>query len=292
MAKQRIHKVLSEAGVASRRAVEEMIIEGRITVNHEPVTRLPCFVDLAEDDVHVDGRRIRLRTAPKVYLLLNKPRGVVCTQSDPQGRPRAVDLVPQVPGRIYCVGRLDVASTGLIVLTNDGELTQHLTHPSHGVVKTYVAEVDGRLGAEEITKLKAGLYVGPKRTQRAGVTVLRRSPKRSLVEIKVAEGRNREVRRMLAKVGHKVRRLKRVAIGSITDRGLKIGSCRALTRAEVAQLRKAAAQKPVAQKPAASGGTGETAAARDDGRPPAARRPGKKTPGRANSRSRPRRRTK
>ena len=287
MAKQRIQKALSEAGVASRRAVEEMILEGRITVNGSPVTQLPCFVDLPEDDVRVDSRRVRATAAPRVYVLLNKPRGVVCTQSDPQGRPRAVDLVPTVSGRIYCVGRLDVASTGLIVLTNDGELTQHLTHPRHGVVKTYVVEVDGRLGGEQITRLKAGLYVGPKRTQRSGVKVLRRSPKRSLVEIKIAEGRNREVRRLLARVGHKVRRLKRVAIGPVTDRGLKIGSYRILTRAEVAKLRRAAAQEPPA--PA---GRGEAPAARDDERPEAKRRRGKKTRRAAGSRGRPRRRSK
>lgn len=243
MPKQRIQKVLSAAGVASRRAVEEMILEGRITVNGSPVTELPCFVDLAEDDVRVDSRRIRPQTAPKVYILLNKPRGVVCTQSDPQGRPRAVDLVPKVPGRIYCVGRLDVESTGLIVLTNDGELTQHLTHPSHGVVKTYVADVDGRLTGEEISRLKAGTYLDGRSTQGAQVKMLRRSATRSLVEIRLAEGRNREVRRVLARVGHKVRRLKRVAIGPITDRGLKIGSYRRLTRKEVGQLRRAAGEK-------------------------------------------------
>ena len=226
--------------MASRRAVEQLILEGRITVNGSPVAELPCFVDAEADDIRLDGRPIRPvapEAARKVYVLLNKPRGVVCTQSDPAGRPRAVDLVGDVPQRIYCVGRLDAESTGLILLTNDGPLTQYLTHPRHGVPKTYVAEVDGRLAGEDIEKLRGGVYLDGRRTGRAAVKVLRRSPTRSLVEITLTEGRNREVRRILARLGHKVRRLKRVAIGPITVRGLKIGSFRPLRRSEVRQLR-------------------------------------------------------
>lgn len=238
MARMRIQKALSQAGAASRRAVEQMVLEGRVSVNGEQVRELPCFVDLAADEVRLDGTRVRAPSSRKVYFLLNKPRGVACTQHDPQGRPRAVDLIPPIGERVYCVGRLDIESTGLILLTNDGELTQHLTHPSSGVVKRYVAEVDGRPTAEAIAALKAGTYLDGRRTRPAVVKVLRRSNKRSLLEIGLSEGRNREIRRVLARLGHRVRRLKRVAIGPVTDKGLKVGGYRRLRAAEVAALRR------------------------------------------------------
>lgn len=238
MAKVRIQKVLSEAGVASRRASEQLILDGRVTVDGEAVADLPCFVDPAAADIRVDGRRIRAgRRGGKVYFLLNKPRGVVCTQSDPQKRVRAVDLVPAVGRRVYCVGRLDVESTGLIILTNDGELTQLVAHPRYGVAKTYVVEVDGRVTAEAVERLKAGVWLDGGRTAGAEVKVLRRGVKRSVLQFRLREGRNREVRRMLARTGHKVRRLKRTAIGCVTDRGLKIGHWRVLTKGEVVRLR-------------------------------------------------------
>ena len=235
----RIQKYLAEIGIASRRAIEEMIIEGRISVNRELVASLPCFVDPQVDDIRVDGRKIRPKAGHgKKYVLLNKPRGVVCTQKDPDGRPCAVDLVPDLGSRIYCVGRLDAESTGIILLTDDGDLTQRLTHPSYGVVKTYVVTVDGRLSAEQIAELKAGSYLDGKRTKPTAVKVLRKSPAQSLLEIRLTEGRNREIRRILARLGHKVRRLRRVAIGPVTDKGLKIGHFRLLRPAEVAKLRK------------------------------------------------------
>ena len=240
MPEERIQKVLARAGVASRRAIEQMIVDGRVEVNGRLVTKLPCFVTGGADEVRPDGRRVRLgrRAAPLKYFLLNKPRGVICTQSDPQGRPRAVDLLPRTRGRVYCVGRLDADSTGLVLLTNDGDLTEHLTHPSHGVVKTYVAQVAGRLSGQAVEKIKAGVHLGGGPTRPAGVKVLRRGPTRTLLEIRLAEGRNREIRRMLAKLGHNVRRLKRVAIGPVTDKGLKVGSFRVLTKAEVATLQR------------------------------------------------------
>jgi len=238
MGKQRIQKVLASFGFASRRAVEEMVAEGRISVNGRKVAKLPCFVDPQVDDIRIDGSTLRLgHDRRRVYYLLNKPRGVLCTQVDPSGRPRAVDLVPQAPGRIYCVGRLDKESTGLLILTNDGELTEYLTHPSHGVMKTYVVEVDGRVTGDQIDRLKKGLYIDGKRTRGPRIKVLRRRPKTTSLEVGLTEGRNREIRRMLARLGNKVRRLKRTAIGPVTDRGLKIGSHRELTPREVARLR-------------------------------------------------------
>jgi len=241
MAKVRIQKVLAEAGVASRRAAEEMVLAGRVSVNNHVVTSLPCFVTEAET-IRLDGRPVKRprATARKTYFILNKPRGVVCTSSDPEGRRRAVDLVPPAAGRVYCVGRLDIDSTGMLILTNDGDLTEKLTHPRYGVPKTYVAEVDGRVESPAIEKLKGGLYLDGSRTQRSRIKVLRRGPKQTLLEITLREGRNREIRRLLARVGHKVRRLKRTAIGPITVRGLKVGNFRALTSAEVNRLRKAA----------------------------------------------------
>jgi len=238
MSKLRIQKFLSEAGAASRREAETMILDGRITVNGKLVSDVPCFVDAAADDIRVDGRRVQRPDARRAYYLLNKPRGVVCTQRDPQGRPRAVDLVPRTSQRVYCAGRLDADSTGLLVLTNDGQLTQLLTHPSHGVAKTYVVEIDGRLEGDELDRLKAGMWLGPKRARGAHVKVLRRGAERSLLEIRLTEGRNREIRRMLARLGHKVRRLKRTAIGPITDRGLKIGNWRPMKGREVAMLKR------------------------------------------------------
>jgi 23S rRNA pseudouridine2605 synthase len=239
--KIRIQKYLSEVGVASRRAVEAMLREGRIEVNGQFVVDLPCFVQPETDRIFVDGVRIspRRRTARKVYFLLHKPRRVVCTSSDPEGRRRAIDYLPPGVGRVYCVGRLDADSTGLILLTNDGELTQHLTHPSCGVPKTYVVTVDGRIGEAELEKIKRGVHLDGRRTRRASVKLLRRAGTQTLLEIRLREGRNREIRRMLLRLGHKVRRLKRVAIGPINDRGLSPGSVRELTAREVALLRRA-----------------------------------------------------
>jgi pseudouridine synthase len=236
MAKVRIQKALARAGVASRRVVEDMLLQGRITVNGTLVTDVPCFIDPEADDVRVDGQPVRKQQPRKVHYLLNKPQKVVCTQRDPQNRPRAVDLIPDIPQRVYCVGRLDADSTGLIILTNDGDLTQFLTHPRHGVEKTYVVEIEGRLDEKKVQRIKDGVWVDGRPGGGAKVRVLRRSAKRSLLQIALTEGRNREIRRTLARLGHKVRRLKRTAIGPITDRGLKIGSYRALRAKEVETL--------------------------------------------------------
>ena len=241
MDKIRIQKVLGAAGVASRRTIEEMIVEGRIAVNGELVTALPCFVS-PSDEILVDGRLVRKRPQKFVYILLNKPRGVVCTMDDHPGynRPRATDLIPRLAERVYCVGRLDEDSTGLLILTNDGELTHRLTHPRYGIIKTYVARVAGRLDAGEMEEFRRGMFLDLRRKGQAGIKVLRQAPAESLLEVRVSEGRNRQVRRMLARLGHNVRRLHRCSIGPVTDRGLKIGHWRNLANEEVAALRKLA----------------------------------------------------
>jgi len=246
MARVRIQKYLSAQGVASRRAVEQIVLEGRIKVNGKIPEKLPCLVDPETDEIRVDGKVVGNRPARKVYYLLNKPKGVVCTQSDPAGRPKAIDLIPRSKQRIYCVGRLDADSTGIIILTNDGELTQSLTHPSYGVPKTYVVEIAGHIGGSQIEKLKSGGWIDRKRTAPLRIKVLHRGQTRSVLSIRLTEGRNREIRRLLARQGHNVLKLKRVSIGPVTDRGLKIGSFRPLSAAQVARLRKA---RPATGKP-------------------------------------------
>ncbi len=235
----RLQKYLSEVGLASRRGAEEMVLEGRIAVNGKAVESLPCFIDPTKDDVFVDGRRIRRRNREKVYLLASKPKGVLCTSSDPEGRKCLIDMLGDLPARVYCVGRLDIDSTGIILLTNDGALTQHLTHPSHEVPKTYSVTVEGRVDYNDLEKLRSGVYLDGQRTRGVKETkILRRSLTSTALEMTLTEGRNREIRRVLLRLGHKVRRLKRIAIGPITDRGLKIGHVRPLTDREVDWLRK------------------------------------------------------
>jgi 23S rRNA pseudouridine2605 synthase len=229
----RIQKALAAAGIASRRAVEQMILDGRISVNGQLVLKLPCFVDPEHDDIRVDNRQAPKRSARKEYVLLNKPRGVVCTQRDPGGRPVAAQLVG-AKQRLYCAGGLDDETTGLVVLTNDGELTQRLTHGA--VSCTYLAEVDGKLSPQSLASLKSGMYFDEKKTAAARVKVLRGTDTWSVLELQTTESRNPRIRRVLARLGHKLRRLKRTAIGPITDRGLKVGHWRPLTEQEVQKI--------------------------------------------------------
>ncbi len=235
MSKQRLQKVLAAAGIASRRRCEELILEGTVCVNGRVVDELPVFVDPEKDIITVDGRKIY--AARKVYFLLNKPKGVICTNSDPQERKKAIDIV-QSRERIFCVGRLDIESTGIIILTNDSELANRLTHPKYGLAKTYVVNVSGELGGEQIEKLKRGVWLAEGKTGRAAIKILKRSRKESLAEVTIREGLNREIRRMFAKMGLPVRSLTRIRIGKINARGLGIGKFRALTKAEVAYLKK------------------------------------------------------
>jgi 23S rRNA pseudouridine2605 synthase len=235
MAKQRLQKVLAAAGIASRRKCEEVILEGTVRVNGRVVDSLPAFVDPEKDIITVDGRKIY--AVQKVYFLLNKPKGVICTNSDPQGRKKAIDIV-QVRERIFCVGRLDIESTGIIILTNDSELANRLTHPRYGLAKTYIVDVKGGIGGEQIEKLKRGVWLAEGKTGRAAIKILKRSHKESLAEVTIREGLNREIRRMFAKMGLPVKSLTRTRIGKINARGLGVGKFRALTKAEVAYLRK------------------------------------------------------
>jgi len=238
MAEERLQKVLAGAGVGSRRKCEELIRSGVVRVNGEVVDRLPAFVDAERDVVSVDGRRVRAER--KVYFLLNKPKGVICTSGDARGRRRAIDIV-HGGERIFCVGRLDVDTSGAIVLTNDSGLANRLAHPRYGLSKTYVVGVRGRVSGETVEKLKKGIWLSEGKTGRSSVKILKRRHTESLLEITIRQGLNRQVRRMLAKVGHKVRSLKRTQIGKLGLRGLGTGKYRRLSESEIAYLRKATA---------------------------------------------------
>src|SRR6195256_787512 len=240
---ERLQKILSQAGIASRRASEQLMLEGRVTVNGSTVRELGTKADPSHDDVRVDGRRIKLPTHHR-YLLLNKPRGYVTTRSDPQGRPTVVDLLRGVREYVYPVGRLDFESEGLLLLTNDGDLAARLTHPSHGVARVYDVRVLGVPDAHRWERLSRGLIVDGRRTQPAEVTVLppRRDARGATLVITIREGRNRQVRNMCEAIGHPVDHLKRVAIGPIRDSKLKPGAWRDLSEEEVARLHKAASR--------------------------------------------------
>ena len=235
MAEQRLQKILAAAGVGSRRKCEELILEGLVRVNRKVVDTLPIFADAEKDTITVNSQKIR--AARKVYFLLNKPKGVICTNSDPAGRKKAIDIV-KARERIFCVGRLDIDTTGLIILSNDSELANKLTHPRYGLAKTYVVQVKGRLVSDQIEKLKKGIWLAEGKTSRASVKVLKRSYTESLIEITIRQGLNRQIRRMLANVGFNVKSLKRTRIGRLGARGLGVGKFRPLTKAEVEYLKK------------------------------------------------------
>ncbi|MDD5327721.1 MAG: pseudouridine synthase [Phycisphaerae bacterium] len=236
MAKQRLQKVLAAAGIASRRKCEEMILDGIVHVNSRVMNSLPAFVDPEKDTITVNGRKIS--DVRKVHYLLNKPRGVICTNSDPQGRKKAIDIV-RSRERIFCAGRLDIDSAGLIILTNDSELVNKLTHPRYGLAKTYIVNLKGELDGKQIDKLKKGIWLAEGKTGRAAIKVLKRSHKESLVEVTIREGLNREIRRMFAKMGLPVKSLTRTRIGKLNARGLGVGKFRGLTKDEVTYLEKA-----------------------------------------------------
>lgn len=247
--KERIQKVLANYGVDSRRNIETMILQGRVAVNGKVMTRLPILIDPEVDHVTVDDEPVKLastrkgkKPVEKMYFLLNKPRGIYSTNVA-QGEQRlAKDLLPpDLPGRVYPVGRLDADSKGLLLMTNDGELTNLLTHPRYEVPKTYRAEVDGYVADAAVEKLRKGVYLVDKdgsgsKTEPCIIRIVHRSNQQTILEITIREGRNRQVRRMLAKVEHKVRELMRIKMGPLTLQGVAPGKFRPLTPREVKQL--------------------------------------------------------
>lgn len=231
----RLQKVLAQAGVASRRAAEIMIDQGRVEVNGKLVREQGMRVDPSRDTVRVDGSRIP--TARRhVYFVLNKPRGVVSTMDDPEGRPTLSDLMVRRKERLFHVGRLDTDTEGLIILTNDGDFAQRLAHPRYEVRKTYLAEVEGVMDNASIRRLEKGLRLedGPVKPDK--VKLVARGGERTLLEVTLHEGRNRIVRRMFDSIQHPVRRLSRIQIGPVRLGTLPVGEFRELTREELGQL--------------------------------------------------------
>ena len=248
----RLQKILSQAGFASRRAAEKLIAEGRVTVNGTTIREMGTKADPSVDDVRVDGRRVKSAERHR-YILLNKPAGFVTTRSDPQRRGTVIDLLGGVREYVYPVGRLDYDTEGLILLTNDGELAARLTHPRHGVPRTYEARVSGIPDEDAMQRLRDGIPLDGRRTMTADVLLLNRGPRRSaggrepegLLLITIREGRNRQVRRMCEAVGHPVRKLKRTKFGPISDRYLAPGQWRELSTTEVHTLQTLADEPPV-----------------------------------------------
>ncbi len=233
---ERLQKIMAHAGIDSRRHCEDLIRQGLVKVNGQVVTKIPTLVDPQKDIITI-GRK-RLKYEPLAYYVLNKPKKVVCTNNDPAGRKRAIDCLKGVKERVYPIGRLDADSTGLVLLSNDGELANLLTHPRYGIAKTYVAEIGEWIVDEDIDKLRNGMYLDGKKARVARVKILRRGPQRSRLEIVLTQGHNRQIRRMLARLGHSVRSLSRVKIGPITTRGIGSGKFRKLTPQEVKSLKK------------------------------------------------------
>ena len=235
---QRLQKILSQAGIASRRKAEEMIQAGRVRVNDQAVTQLGTKANPRTDRITIDGRPLRIAQEP-VYILLNKPVGVVTTLADPEGRPTVRDLLRGVRVRVFPVGRLDFHSSGLLLLTNDGELALRLTHPRYGIRKTYRVKVKGTPTAEALAQLAAGVRLEEGRTGPAEVRLDRTDDGKSWLEITIGEGRKREVRRMCERVGHPVEKLTRVRLGPLTLGKLPPGHYRSLTARELSALQHA-----------------------------------------------------
>jgi 23S rRNA pseudouridine2605 synthase len=230
----RLQKYLADAGVASRRASEQIILEGRVSVNGERVSELGTKIDPLHDRVTLDSQPVKAKR--KLYLALNKPPGLVCSRKDEHGRQSIYDLLPKEWGHLHSVGRLDFNSEGLIFLTNDGEFSLHLTHPRYGVHKKYLAAVDGRVEQEILQRFTRGIYYGGERYKAEKVRLISASNSQSLVELELAEGKYHEVRRLFESQGRTVKRLQRIQIGKIKLGELRPGKWRTLTEPEIKSL--------------------------------------------------------
>jgi 23S rRNA pseudouridine2605 synthase len=275
----RLQKVLAHAGLGSRRGCEQLILQGRVSINGEVIRQLGTKVDPSSARITVDGEPIKLESM--VYYAVNKPKGYVSTNSDPSGRPRVVDLLPEIPERVYTVGRLDEASTGLLLLTNDGDLANRLAHPRYGVEKVYRALVAGLPTTEMLAKLTEGVWLSDGKVRAKRARIVSRQGQATMLELVLAEGKKREIRRMLSKLGHKVMSLNRIAVGPISLKGLSAGECRSLSRHEIELLRKVASGDSVAP-PRFSDGASSSRAHGEPRRPP---RPGQARPARNNDHS-------
>ena len=243
---ERLQKILAAAGLASRREAEELILEGRVEVDGKVITELGTRVDVHEQTIHVDGEP--LPKPKRTYLAVHKPTGVVCTARDPSGRPRVIDILPPDTGRVFTVGRLDMDSEGLILVTNDGELANRLTHPKHGVEKIYEVQVAGRMEVDVLGQLRKGVHLAEGYVRPVKVRIKGHRKNSTILEMVLDEGRNREIRRLLARVGHKVQRLCRVAVGPVRLGELPRGAVRKLQPEEIRKLRRSAQESPREEK--------------------------------------------
>lgn len=242
----RLQKVIADSGLVSRRKAEELIVQGRVTVNGRVVCELGTKVNPEKDHVKVDGRHLK-PVPPQTFIMLNKPRNVVSTMSDPSGRGTIADLLPGVRVRVFPVGRLDFDSEGLVLLTNDGELAQLLLHPRHHVPKTYLIKVKGMLDGEDIQSLEKGVMLVDGRTGPAVVKKVGKATENSWLEVTIYEGRKHQVKRMLEAVGHPVLKLKRVRFGPIALGDLPTGQYRYLTDREANAVRELARERQQVQ---------------------------------------------
>lgn len=235
---ERLQKIISRAGIASRREAEKLITAGRVTVNGVVQRELGTKVELPRDKVRVDGKPIA--GEKKLYILMHKPRGVVTTCSDPQGRKTVIDLIPQIQERVYPVGRLDYNTSGLLILTNDGDFAQGLTHPSHQIDKTYIAKVVGIPAEEKLDLLRMGVKLADGVTAPAKTEIIDIDPANNVtaLQITIHEGKNRQIRRMCEAIGHPVKQLQRAKYAFLTLEGLRRGQYRSLTPDEVKQFQK------------------------------------------------------
>jgi pseudouridine synthase len=233
----RLQKVIARAGITSRRKAEEMILEGRVKVNQKVVSAMGVKVDPDSDIVEVDGRRITPRTEPALYILINKPRGVISALSDPQKRPVVTALLKRIKTRVWPVGRLDYDAEGALLLTNDGDLGNRLLHPRYAVPKRYLIKVRGVPGPAKLKKLEQGVRLEDGRTLPCKVRLSRVTKENSWLELVVYEGRNRLVKRMCKAIGHPVSKLKRLEFAGLKVRSLKPGEYRTLTEKELERLR-------------------------------------------------------
>jgi 23S rRNA pseudouridine2605 synthase len=242
--KQRVQKVLARAGIASRRHAEQLVREGRVSVGGKVIDTQGVLVDPLHDEIEVDGRRISAE--PLTYVLFHKPKNVMCTMSDPAGRPSVADYVKEAGARVVPVGRLDFQTSGVLLLTNDGDFARSLLHPSRGVLKEYVLEVDGVVDAEGLARFKESIEIGGRQTQPALVSRLRADADSTWLTIVVHEGKNRQIRRLAEHAGYAVRRLTRSRFAGLTVAGLGPGQWRVLSRAELSSLSASSASAAVA----------------------------------------------
>src|SRR5437764_1854958 len=237
----RLNKFLAHAGIGSRRQCDQLVSAGRVSVDGKVVRELGLQLEPEGHEVRVDGKPVE--SERPVYWVVNKPRGYLCTNYDPAGRPRAVDLLPHVPQRVYTVGRLDEDSEGLLLLTNDGELAFRLMHPRFGVEKTYDVQVAGNPSRDDLQRLLTGVWLSDGHVKARRVKRMKRRGDSTWLRIVLSEGKNREVRRMLSRLGHKVMRLKRMALGPVRLGHLGKGRSRRLDRDELESLRAAATRR-------------------------------------------------